>query len=264
MDEMSNFFDSLKRSERPTLLILKDLSISPKQGEALNERGYRLFPEDITMELNIRNEWKTIEDYLSALTKKYVQRAKKTQQAFKGVIRKELNTDDLLYYKESIESLYQQIISAQTIRLGIIDINYLLACKKNAPEKFKVFAYFLNNKMIAFTSNIIYENKWEVHYIGIDKSLNQPLKIYHNILLHGIKDAIENGKDILELGRTAREAKAICGCRPSYFTNYYKVSGTIAKVVFRMLEKNFKDNEGDEWKKRNPFKESKLVTENNS
>ena len=262
LDLIDQYLCSLKSSERPTLFILKDLDINRKQGEALEKNGYRLFPEDITMELHIKKEWKTINDYLSALTKKYVQRAKKTQQAFEGVIRKELSIEEIIQHKETIEDLYHQIISAQTIRLGIIDINYILACKKNNPEKFKVFAYFLNEKMIAFTTNIIYEHKWEVHYIGIDKSLNQSLKIYHNLLLYGIKDAIENGKEILELGRTAREAKAICGCKPSYFINYYKVNGTIAKMVFRLLEKNFKDNEGDEWKKRNPFKEVKLVTEN--
>lgn len=258
---IEHYIQSLKRSQRPTLLILKDLKDNEELGGTMKHFGYRHFPEDIAMELKIRREWESFDDYVGALSKKYVQRIRKTRESFKQVRRIELSEEEIYENREKINKLYHQIMSKQTIRLGLIDADYLLACKRHSPVNFKVFAYYLNDELIAFTSNIIYRNKWEVHYIGMNNHYNNQYKIYLNILLDGIKDAINNKKHSLELGRTAREAKAICGCEPVYFTNYYKVKGPVAKLIFKLLEKNFKDNEGDEWKKRNPFKEVKKEQE---
>lgn len=251
---MKNWTKDLPRKERPSLTVFKDVDPKFNAPEVFIESGLKEYPEDLTMELEIREDWYSLEDYKNSLTKKYAQRVTKTLKDFEEVERREFSLKEIEKYKTEIITLYENVMKKQTIKLGILNINYFLEFKKQNGNNFKLFGYFLHGKLIAFTSNIIHKNIWEVHYIGLDYEYATQLKTYQHILLDGVSDAITARKHVLDLGRTAKEAKAILGCAPAYYNNFYYVRGTFAKLIFNYLLKNFKDKEGEEWRKRNPFK----------
>ena len=96
--------------------------------------------------------------------------------------------------------------------------------QKYFGANFKVAGYFLDEKMVAFSSYIYYKTQMEVHFIGIDYQYNDEYKLYFNILFDGIKEAIAGGYSKIELGRTAREAKASAGAVPVEIYNYITFS----------------------------------------
>jgi hypothetical protein len=73
-------------------------------------------------------------------------------------------------------------------------------------------------------------------------------------LFDGIKAAIENRFNKIEMGRTAREAKANAGARAVENFNYVWIRGGIFRWALDSLGKWFENGLGEDWKKRQPFK----------
>ena len=94
----------------------------------------------------------------------------------------------------------------------------------------------------------------EIHYIGYSEEVNHQYSLYFQMLFDGLKTAIDKKYKILELGRTAPEAKASLGAIPIEKHNYIWVKIGLARITFNFLSKWFLENIGDTWKNRNPFK----------
>ena len=56
---------------------------------------------------------------------------------------------------------------------------------------FKVYGYFINNKLVAFSSEFHQENTLYSYYVGFDKLLNKKFNIYSRILIETISNAIK-------------------------------------------------------------------------
>ncbi len=219
--------------------------------------GFRAFNQDLTMELNIRDNWKTFEDYINDLSRKYKQRANKIIKSRDSITVKDLSIDDLIQEKSRINELYMNIVKQQTLALGILNSDYFIQMKQGLGDGFKVYGYYLNDKLIAFSSHIYYWPKqaMEIHYIGLDYEYNQQYNLYFNILYDGIKAAITNNLKKIEMGRTAREAKANAGAHAVENFNYIWLRPGISRIAFNTLGKWFENSVGDDWKKRHPFKD---------
>jgi hypothetical protein len=108
--------------------------------------------------------------------------------------------------------------------------------------------------LIGFTSFIERGDQLEFHYIGIDYDYNHTHSLYFNMLFDGVEKAIMAGKKELELGRTAREAKANLGCRPVYFNDFIRIKSKTARLLADWIGGRFQTAMGEEWKNRHPFK----------
>ena len=78
--------------------------------------------------------------------------------------------------------------------------------------------------------------------------------IYFNILLQGLEKAIQLKKEQLELGRTAREAKANIGGKAVYFNDYININGKLANFLSEKFTAYFQNEMGEEWAERHPFR----------
>jgi hypothetical protein len=219
---------------------------------------FKSFKQDLTMELDISEDWSSFDDYLNALSRKYRQRAVKIQKSIQTLAMKELGVEELIAEKGRVTELYQNIVQKQSIALGILNAEYFVEMKKNLGDNFRVYGYYLDHKMLAFSSNIYYPNKakMEIHYIGLDYAHNKQYNLYFNLLFDGIKCAIINGFKTIEMGRTAREAKANAGAHAVENFNYIWVKPGIIRMAFNFIGSWFDGNIGEDWKKRNPFKSS--------
>jgi hypothetical protein len=236
-------------------ILIKDCSREFKSTQ-FTCHGFRTFSQDLTMELSIQENWKNFDDYLGDLSRKYRQRANKISKSAEALLVKDLSVDDLIQEKARINELYMNIVSQQTIAIGILNSDYFIQMKKALGDNFKVFGYYKDEQLLAFSSHIYYIPKaaMEIHYIGLDYQFNTTYNLYFNILYDGIKTAIKHQFKLIEMGRTAREAKANAGAHAVENFNYIWLRPGITRLAMNSMGRWFESTVGDDWKKRNPFK----------
>lgn len=237
----------------PHAILIKDWDQSLDVGW-VEQFKFHPWSSDLTMKLDISSSWNDFEDYITALRHHYAQRARKARKQFFAITRKELSLAEIETFAPKLDWLYMEVVKRQTVRLMLVNEKYFVQMKKTYADSFKIFGYFFKNDLIGFSSNILYEERWELHYIGIDYAFNEKHWLYFNMLFDAIADAIAAKKKELELGRTAREAKASLGARPVYFKSYLRVRGTIPGIIIKFLNKNFSKSAGQAWESRNPFR----------
>lgn len=218
--------------------------------------GFKAFNQDLTMELNIRENWKSFDDYLGDLSRKYRQRANKITKSAEPLQLVDMSVEQLTQEKDRINELYMNIVKQQTLALGILNSDYFIQMKSALGENFKVYGYYKDEQLLAFSSHIYYDPKlaMEIHYIGMDYAFNNTYNLYFNILFDGIKTAISKGFQRIEMGRTAREAKANAGAHAVENFNYIWLRPGITRLAMNSMGRRFESTVGDDWKKRNPFK----------
>jgi hypothetical protein len=216
--------------------------------------GYEFFNGDVTMELSRRPDWLSFDDYLNDLKKDYLKRAKKILFAFESIEKRELNEAAIIEQSADIERLYWNVVDKQIIKIGIVNTRYFYELKKLLQQNFEFHALYQQGLMVGFYTFIFYDHQMETHYIGLDYEANKSAKLYFNILFEGIKKMIERRDNKLELGRTAREAKANLGAMPKQIFNYIKISNPLAKIVVSYFLKKFNQREDHSMVQRNPLK----------
>jgi hypothetical protein len=249
--------EEINKIEKPDAFLLKDLADSIDENDS-EKFQWKKYTQDMTMSFDINTKWKSLVDYLNQLTKKYYKRAEKIIHAGKELSKVNLNTSEILLQENRIYELFNQVAEKQTIRMGLISRNYFQEFSKRFPDKFSFIGYYMENNLIAFSTFIDHGDMLEMHYIGIDYSCNKKYQLYFNLLFDGVSRAIETSKKSLELGRTAREAKANLGAKPVYFNDYLKIRGSLAKYLFEKFGNSFQTEMGVEWNSRNPLKEEKM------
>lgn len=254
-DCLKDFRHSLKNPGRYSGILVKDCSRMFMETQ-FGCHSFQAFNQDLTMELEIRKDWRSMKDYLDALSRKYRQRASKIIASRKDIELRDLSIEELKQYRYRLQELYDNIVKSQSLTLGILNAGYFIEMKSALGEKFKVYGYFADAEMLAFSSHIYYppDNCMEIHYIGLDYRYNNRYNLYFNILFDGIETAIVKGFDKIEMGRTAREAKASAGATPAENFNYVWIKPGLTRFTVRMLGNWFENSVGEEWKKRNPFK----------
>ncbi len=238
---------------KPCGIIIKDCAevFVEQQSKVFD---YHFFNGDVTMEIHRRAHWKTFDDYLKDLHKKYLQRAKKVLKAFDGIIQKGLSADEILQHAAEIEKLYWNVVNKQTIKLGTVNTKYFYELKNDLQENFEFYALYKNDIMVGFYTFIFYETEMETHFIGLDYEANKIHNIYFNILFFGIQKMIDKQYNKLELGRTAKEAKVNVGALPKQIFNYISVKNRLAKLTLNYFLKRFNTVEDNKQTERNPLK----------
>ncbi|MBL0358059.1 MAG: GNAT family N-acetyltransferase [Chitinophagaceae bacterium] len=201
--------------------------------------GYHFFNGDVTMEISRKEPWLSFDDYLKSLKKDYRQRAKKIIQRFENIETKELNAAGIKEQAAAIDRLYWNVVNKQTVKLGTINNAYFYELKKDLQQNFEFHALYLDGIMVGFYTFIFYQHTMETHFIGLDYEVNKTSNLYFNILFAGIRTMIGKKFDLLELGRTGREAKGNAGAQPRQVFNYIKVNNLVVKITINYFLKRF-------------------------
>ena len=76
-------------------------------------------------------------------------------------------------------------------------------------------------------------------FVGLDYSENQEHRVYWNLLYKLVEEAISGGFEILDLGRTALQAKAELGAQPEHLHCFIRhrnpTANALMRVVFEQL-----------------------------
>lgn len=247
---LTDYLKSSKDNKRFCGILLKD---SPHL--FLSTEKFKPYHDDVTMEIELKNKWTTLEDYKNSLSKKYKQRFVKIRKAKELLVLKEFSIEKILDNALKIEELYLNVALKQSLRIGFVNANYFIEMKRRHGDVFIFKAYYFKEQFVAFSTNIAYENNTrEIHFIGLDYAYNESYCLYFNILYDGLEMAIAANATKLELGRTARVAKASLGALPLEVHNYIFLRKGIPSLAFSFFNNWFIKNIGDDWQNRNPFK----------
>lgn len=218
------------------------------------EGKFTSIKQDVSMEMTLNADWLTIDDYVEDLDKKYRKRFQKIQESGANLDKIELSSNELQYFQKPMFELYNQVYNTQDFKLTNITEAYFINLKEVLGEKLKIYGFFKNEELLAFTTHIYNENQqMEIHYIGLNYEWNKKYNLYFNILQFGLEKAIMDRQKSLELGRTAHVAKASLGAKPTPNYNYVYFKKHIYSWSFQLYLRKMYRNIESEWQTRSPF-----------
>ena len=207
------------------------------------------------MHLKIPNSWDSFEDYYDAIQSKYKKRYRKILISSSSIKRKELNQSEIKQYAQMLNKLFDKVYNKSSFNTAKFNTNIFSDLKELIPST-SIVSYFIGDKMIGFSSNILLNNIMYAHFVGLDYEVNHELDLYSKMLYDKIEYAINNKVELIKFGRTASEFKSNFGAIAQSNIGYvYDKSG----ILLRLLSPLIKLIKEKKWYQRNPFKEETIL-----
>lgn len=242
----------LKQRSYIKTVLLPDMYEPPGDFDAafLKNKYQRVYVE-ADMSMTIPGDWHTFDDYLKAISSKYRVRAKKILQNSQQITGRELDANELEDQQDRFYDLYRQVADKVDFNIARFSKPYYVAQKKLTPDMYKIFGYYLDGKLVGFMSLFILPHKTEVHYCGIDYTINKDHSLYQRMLYDIVKYVVEHNLRKLHFGRTAPEVKSTIGAIPHPMYGYIKHRNPLINGIMGIFTSRLKPRE---YILRNPFK----------
>lgn len=214
--------------------------------------GYIRFSVQPNMMLKLKENWKSFDDYLNVFSSKYRTRAKSAKKKNSGIEKVELGLDEIKKYRDQINFLYQNVAENAHFNTFFLSDHHFESMKENLNEKFKIFGYFSQDKLISFYTLILNNEDIDTYFLGYDKELQKEKQLYLNMLLDMVEFGINHQFKRIIFGRTALEIKSTIGAEPIEIFGLMKHTNFLFN---RFTERIFTSiTPKTEWIQRKPFK----------
>lgn len=242
--------------KKPSIVIFKDYQATLfNYFKVETFKSYFKFSVQPNMVLEIREHWKTFDNYINDFSKKYRIRAKSARKKLEisGAIEKrELSLEDIILHQNALNQLYHNVAENASINTFFLTENHFESLKKNLKKNFKVFGYFEQGELIGFYTLILNQKNIDTYFLGYNKTLQKERQIYLNMLLDMVEFGIENQFKRIIFGRTALEIKSTIGAEPVEIFGIIKHNNSFINPwmnrIFPSIEPKM------EWVQRKPFK----------
>jgi predicted N-acyltransferase len=206
------------------------------------------------MVLTLSNEWKTEQDYVNAMSKKYRTQFKRSRTKAKGIEKRELGLEEIKEQEDKLQELYLHVASNAPFNSFFLPKNHFSVLKEKLLADFMLFGYFMDGQLIGFKTMISNGNVLDTYFLGYDDTIQKEKMLYLNMLYDMTSHAIHNGFSKIIFGRTALEIKSSIGAKPEEIIGLMKHSN---KTINRFLPFFFNYLEPKTvWQERNPFQVS--------
>lgn len=204
------------------------------------------------MIMSIPSNWNSIEDYIADLSKKYRDRYKRAKKKLGKIKCLELDLNTIESNSEKLHSLYLNVSSNAKFNTFILPENHFYILKLRLNENFKVFGYYLDDKLVGFYTLILNEKQLETYFLGYDSEHQYQNQLYLNMLYGMLKFGIEHQFSSIVYARTAMAIKSSVGAKPKPMVMYVKHTNrfmnAILKQIFKLMDPT------QDWEERHPFK----------
>ncbi|NDP25935.1 MAG: GNAT family N-acetyltransferase [Flavobacterium sp.] len=215
-------------------------------------KDYFQFSAQPNMIFEIPNHWKSNQDYIDALSKKYRDQYKRARKKAEGVEKRKMELEDIIKHEETIFDLYFHVAKNAHFNTFFLRKNHFRIFKELLQDKFLFYGYFLDEKLIGFNTIIKNGQVLDTYFLGYDDSIQREKMLYLNMLYDMVAYSINQGFKEVIFARTALEIKSSIGAKPMKMYSFAKHSNPIADLAF---EKVYCYLEPEVvWKERNPFK----------
>jgi predicted N-acyltransferase len=214
--------------------------------------GMYEFNTQPNMIFKLKPEWKSNEDYIAALSKKYRDQYKRAHKKFDGIEIRELFLGDIILMENRIYELYYHVAKNAPFNTFFLARNHFSSFKKQCGDRFILVGHFLKNELVGFHTLLLNGNTLETYFLGYDEQIQKERMLYLNMLYDMTKYGIDSQFEEIIFGRTALEIKSSVGAEPVIMSGFiYHSSKLINKYfdrIFPRLEPTLT------WQQRHPFK----------
>lgn len=238
---------------RARAFLTKDY-LTPKHHEweaTLSAAGFGTFQAQPGMTMQLPEAWHTFDDYLAALNAKSRTRTKRALKKSEPIIRRELTIEEVALLNPRLYELYQEVARGVGFSMFVLHPDYFKITKAAFGDEFKVFAYELDGKIIAFYSTFLNKGELECHFLGLEHAYNGTHQAYLNVLFDLVKLGIIHRCHSINFSRTALEIKSSVGAIPNDLFFYIRHTNPIFNYLLKRFYGYF--NPKDTWTPRHPF-----------
>ena len=204
------------------------------------------------MIFEVRSDWSSPQEYITAFNKKYRRRYKTARKKSQDIECKEFDLDDVGNFSNEIYKLYENVSDNAGVNSFKLHNNHFYQLKKELNDNFKIYGYFLGERLIGFYSFIKNHNKLETYFLGYNQELQHHYQMYLNMLFDMASFGIEHQFKQVIFARTAMEIKSSIGAKPHNMYIYLKhTNNIIANTVLKLIVKYA--NPVRDWDERHPF-----------
>lgn len=204
------------------------------------------------MVFEIDENWKTEQDYIDALSKKYRDQYKRARKKADGIEKRKMALLEILKYEDVIYDLYFHVAKNAPFNTFFLARNHFSTFKEILKDDFLFYGYFLEGNLIGFNTLIKNGTIMDTYFLGYDESIQRNKMLYLNMLYDMIAYSINQGFKEIVFARTALEIKSSVGAKP------VKMYGLITHsnaLINHNIDKLFNYLEPKtDWQERNPFK----------
>jgi hypothetical protein len=254
---LSDIKSDIKKSQNKTIraIMFKDYfendSIHKNKTIFDSEKLHKVYVQP-NMILPVKANWLSMEDYISDLNKKYRDRYKRARKKLNSIKPVELSLEDIKNHSEELYSLYLNVSNNAKFNTFILPQNHFYSLKLHLKDNFKVYGYYLKDKLVGFYTLILNNSTLETYFLGYDEAHQYPNQLYLNMLYDMLRFGIENKYETVVYARTAMEIKSSVGAKAKPMVVYMKHTNpflnAILKKVFKLM------NPSQDWEVRHPFK----------
>ena len=210
------------------------------------------FSTQPNMVFTINENWKSEQDYINSLSKKYRDQYKRARKKAGVIEKRKMRLNDIIQYEDTIYDLYLHVAKNAPFNTFFLPKNHFRTFKEILPDKFLFYGYFINEKLIGFNTLIKNGAVMDTYFLGYDESIQREKMLYLNMLYDMVAYSINKGFKEIVFARTALEIKSSVGAKP------VKMYGLIAHnnwMINSQMSKIFTYLEPETpWQERNPFK----------
>ncbi len=215
-------------------------------------QAYFQFSTQPNMIFDIPKYWKSEQNYIDALSKKYRDQYKRARKKAEGVEKRKMELEDIIKHEETIYNLYFYVAKNAHFNTFFLPKNHFKIFKELLKDKFLFYGYFLDEKLIDFNTIIKNGEVMDTYFLGYDSIIQREKMLYLNMLYDMVAYSINQGFKEIIFARTALEIKSSIGAIPQEMFCFAKHCNPIVDLAF---EKVFCYLEPKVvWQERNPFK----------
>ena len=257
---LSSAADALKANFKTKGIDIHITTFKDFQSTEIEDFKIPAFKEDLrfsvqpNMVLALSNKWKTEQDYVNAMSKKYRTQFKRSRTKAMGIEKRELGLEEIKEQEDKLQELYLHVASNAPFNTFYLPKQHFSVLKEKLLSDFMLVGYFLDEQLIGFKTMIRNGEVLDTYFLGYDDSIQKEKMLYLNMLYDMTSHAIHNGFSKIIFGRTALEIKSSIGARPEEMVGLMKHSN---KLINRFLPFFFNYLEPKTvWQERNPFQAS--------
>jgi hypothetical protein len=214
---------------------------------------FKTFDIDPDMVLNINTYWNSFDNYAAAVQSKYKKRIRKVYKDSNPVVVKPISKENLVKELPRMTELYQNVYQKSTFSGPPFNTDIYLDFINQEAIDLNIYGYYLNNMLIAFSSEFFINSVLYSYFIGLDYQLNEKYSIYNRILYDTINNGISKRAIKVVYGRTAAEFKSTIGAVPIPSSSAVYISNTFLRYLFTPILKRISPAN---WVQRRPFKKN--------
>ncbi len=150
------------------------------------------------------NNFISWEDYILAMRSDYRRRVRQISYPFSEIHKMQAVCSN---FNRSMYEQYLEVLKHSKGKLETLSFDFF----QKLPSNFNLTAFYGADKLIGWYITSVFKDKFYFFLGGVDYTLNHKFNTYFNILLSVVREGIEKGSSIIDLGQTAEIPKLRLG-----------------------------------------------------